>query len=81
MGKPSAVGQGYCTEAACEAIRHAFDDLDLNRVEAHHMTNNPASGRVMRKLGMLPEGILRQAVYKSGEFEDVALYAILRDDY
>jgi RimJ/RimL family protein N-acetyltransferase len=45
------------------------------------MTNNPASGRVMRKLGMLPEGILRQAVYKSGEFEDVALYAILRDDY
>jgi ribosomal-protein-alanine N-acetyltransferase len=73
--------QGYCTEAGREVIRYAFDVLGLNRVQARHMTRNPASGRVMQKIGMTYEGTLRQSILRWGNFEDSAIYSILRDEY
>ena len=45
-------GKGYCTEAGKALICHAFDALSLKRVYALHLTSNPASGRVMEKIGM-----------------------------
>ena len=45
------------------------------------MVRNPASGRVLEKVGMKREGLLRQRVRKWGVFEDVILVAILRDDW
>jgi len=80
IGKPYW-NQGYCTEAAGTVLRFAFDDLGLNRVQARHFTRNPASGRVMHKIGMSHEGHLRQAVRKWGKFEDLELYAILKEDF
>jgi len=74
-------GQGYATEAAAAAQRFAFQELNLNRVYAHHMVRNPASGRVLVKLGMQREGLLRQRVRKWGVFEDVVLMACLREDW
>lgn len=73
--------QGYCTEAAREVLRYAFEVLGLNRVQARHMTKNLASGRVMQKLGMKYEGTLRQSLFRWGKFEDAAIYAILREEY
>jgi RimJ/RimL family protein N-acetyltransferase len=72
--------QGYATEAAAAVIRYGFAELDLNRIQGKHMTKNPASGRVMAKVGMQFEGILRQAIYRWDRFEDIAVYAILRQD-
>jgi RimJ/RimL family protein N-acetyltransferase len=71
---------GYATEAAAALVGFAFQTLALHRVYAHHMTRNPASGRVMRKLGMTHEGTLRQHVCKWGAFEDVELYGVLRGE-
>ncbi len=72
--------QGYCTEAAQEVVRYGFSVLDLNRVQARHMTKNPASGRVMLKAGMTYEGTLRQSALRWDEFQDVAIYSMLRDE-
>ena len=72
--------RGYATEASAALLDLGFDVLGLNRIQAHHLTRNPASGRVMQKLGMEFEGIIRQLVLSRGEFEDVALYAILSSD-
>lgn len=72
--------QGYATEAAAALVRYGFEALGLNRVFAQHMDRNPASGRVMQKIGMQYEGRLRQHVQKWGVFEDVTLYSILRGD-
>ena len=86
IGKPYW-GNGYCSEAAQAIIAFAFCELNLNRVMAYHLTRNPASGRVMEKVGMTYEGHLRQHVYKAdasgknGVYEDLRLYAILRDDF
>ncbi|MGA2659698.1 MAG: GNAT family N-acetyltransferase [Verrucomicrobiota bacterium] len=74
-------GKGYATEAVRRVVRYAFAELKLNRVYAHHMVRNPASGRVLEKLGMKREGLLRQRVQKWGVFEDVVLMAILHDDW
>lgn len=45
-------GQGYCTEAARMILKYGFEQLGLNRIFAGHFTINPASGKVMKKIGM-----------------------------
>jgi [ribosomal protein S5]-alanine N-acetyltransferase len=74
-------GNGYAAEAAKTVIAYAFQELKLNRIYAHHMVRNPASGRVLEKIGMKQEGLLRQRVRKWGVFEDVVLMAIIQDDW
>ena len=64
-------GRGYATEAAAALMRYAFQALGLHRVHATHLTRNPASGRVMQKIGMRHEGTLREHLLKWGVFEDV----------
>ena len=79
IGKPYW-GKGYCTEAVKAVIAYGFDEMELNRILAYHLTRNPASGRVMEKAGMRYEGHLRQHVCKDGVYEDLKLYGIVRDD-
>ena len=69
---------GYMTEALRRVIDYTFDAMDINRIEAQHELDNPASGRVMEKCGMRREGVLRQRLYNMGKFGDVALSAILK---
>ena len=73
--------QGIMTEALKCVIHYGFEGLGLNRIEAQHETSNPASGAVMRKCGMVKEGLLRQRLLNKGRFVDVELYAILRRDW
>ncbi|HEY5571600.1 MAG TPA: GNAT family N-acetyltransferase [Anaerolineales bacterium] len=80
IGKPYW-NRGYCTEAARAVLEYAFSELGLNRVQARHMTKNPASGRVMQKIGMQYEGRLRQQIKRWEAFQDAEMYAILREEY
>ncbi len=72
--------RGIMTEALRRVVAFGFEELRLNRIEAQHEVDNPASGRVMAHAGMQYEGRLRQRIKNKGRFVDVALYAILRDD-
>lgn len=73
--------QGIMTEALTALLDFGFLKLNLNRIEAQHESDNPASGRVMAKAGMSFEGRLRQRIYNKGRFTDVDLYSILRQEY
>ncbi|HRQ78953.1 MAG TPA: GNAT family N-acetyltransferase [Gemmatimonadaceae bacterium] len=73
-------GQGIATEASRAVIAYGFDALGLHRIDAHHFVENPASGAVMRKLGMQREGRLRAMVWRDGVPRDLELYAVLATD-
>lgn len=74
-------GQGYATEAAREMLRYGFEDLVLHRIFASHFGHNPASGSVLRKLGMRHEGCQREHLRKWDRFVDSELYGILRQQW
>ncbi|WP_200940797.1 GNAT family N-acetyltransferase [Sphingomonas sp. Leaf339] len=60
---PDAWGRGYATEAGRVVIEMARHALPIDRLDAWHFADNPASGRVLRKLGFRPTGttIVRQS--------------------
>jgi [ribosomal protein S5]-alanine N-acetyltransferase len=74
-------GHGYATEAAQAVVAYGFEHLQLNRIFAHHFKHNPASGQVLRKIGMRHQGCLRQHVLKWGQFVDLELYSVLREEW
>jgi ribosomal-protein-alanine N-acetyltransferase len=79
IGKPYW-SRGFCTESCRAVLRFGFEVLGLNRIHACHFSRNPASGRVMLKLGMTHEGCRKQHVRKWDKFEDIELYGILKTD-
>ena len=73
--------RGFCTEAGHALLAFGFGTLGLNRVHASHLARNPASGRVMEKLGMTREGIARQHTRKWDRHEDLVLYGVLKEEW
>jgi RimJ/RimL family protein N-acetyltransferase len=74
-------GQGYATEASREMLRYGFEDLDMHRIFASHFKHNPASGRILKKLGMRYEGCQREHLRKWDQWVDSELYGILRQEW
>lgn len=79
IGKPFW-NQGYCTEVAYAVVQYGFTVLGLHRIYATYMPRNPASGRVLQKIGMRYEGCLKQHVKKWDIFEDLEFYGMLRNE-
>jgi [ribosomal protein S5]-alanine N-acetyltransferase len=77
---PPYWGNGYATEAATAVLKYGFETLGLHRIFASHSTNNPASGKVLQKIGMRYEGNQRAHILKWGEFLDLELYGMLASD-
>lgn len=73
-------GNGYATEAAQAILHFAFDEKQYHRVFARFFRSNPASGRVMEKIGMKQEGILIDHVKKENRYEDLVCYGIINSE-
>ena len=74
-------GHGYATEAASAMVRYGFHTLALHRIFASHFKHNPASGRILKKIGMQHEGCQREHLRKWDQFVDSELYGILRREW
>ena len=59
----------------------AFDILKLNRIQAEVMSNNQRVSKMLLLNGYKQEGVLRQAVCKKGEYFDVIVCSILKDEW
>ena len=71
-------GKGYATEAASAVLRYSRDRVGFHRIQAKCCVENRASERVMHKLGMTKEGVLREYFQvQEGCWLDVVLYALL----
>lgn len=71
--------KGYATEAAKAIIDFGFETLNLNKIYATHFLNNPASGRIMQKIGMVKEALLKQHIKKEDEYLDLIMYSVFRN--
>jgi RimJ/RimL family protein N-acetyltransferase len=76
-----AWGRGIATEATRALVDFGFRELALARIYAHVFAGNAASMRVLEKLGMLQEGVLRQHMRKGRRLQDLVVYGLLLDEW
>lgn len=72
---------GFCTEAAKVVIRHGFRECNLDQILAYHFKRNPASGRVLQKIGMLYWDYFPNDTKHWGKWEDQIGYTLSKDKY
>jgi RimJ/RimL family protein N-acetyltransferase len=73
--------KGFATEAAHAAINFAFGRLGYDEIVARHFASNPASGRVMQKLGMTLDPTFSGVQLKEDALLDVVGYSLLREEW
>lgn len=81
VGNAENRSRGIGSFAVSEMLEHAFHNLNLNRVELSVLTENIIAIHLYEKLGFVREGVKRQARFKDGSYSDLAIYALLREDY
>ena len=78
---PAHAGRGYATEAARAMLRVGFEVLGLHRIAGRLDARNTASARVLERLGMRREALLRENEHVKGEWTDELVYAMLEDEW
>jgi ribosomal-protein-serine acetyltransferase len=73
-------GRGIMTRCVARLVRHAFEDLGLNRVTIPVAVENDRSRAVPERLGFRAEGVMREAEWLYDHFVDHVLYALVRSD-
>lgn len=78
---PDAHGEGYATLATEAMVAHAFEERRLHKVVGEAYAHNVASQRVLEKVGLQEEGVLRDEKFVDGEHVDVHRYGLLADEW
>ena len=78
---PDCWGQGYMTEALRAVMRHGFERMGLNRIDALVYIKNDRSIQLLQRLGFKQEGLLRDYICLDGIFFDHFLFALLRREW
>ncbi len=81
IGDTAFQKKGIGTFATNEILKHAFLNLNLKRIELSVLPYNTNAQKLYEKVGFIKEGIKRAAVFKNGEFHNIYLYGILKDDW
>ena len=78
---PSERKKGYCTEAVKIMVDYLFLSKDIVRIQAYADVRNSASQKVLEKADFKKEGIVRKRSFFWGEWRDMTLYSILREEW
>ena len=78
---PSERGKGYCTEAAKILVDYMFLSKSIPRIQTHTDVRNVASQKVLEKTGFKKEGVVRRSIFFRGEWRNMILYSILREEW
>jgi diamine N-acetyltransferase len=73
--------QGYGTETMRLLLRHGFDTLNLHRIWLQVYAKNKRGIRAYEKAGFVHEGKYRQAHYQHGQYHDVHLMSVLKEEW
>lgn len=78
IGDVDCQSLGYGTEATELMLKLGFEEINLNRIELDVLASNARAIRAYEKAGFVPEGRLREAIFRGGRFVDLLRYAVLR---
>jgi RimJ/RimL family protein N-acetyltransferase len=78
---PSERGKGYCTEAVKIMVDYLFLSKEVIRIQAHIDPRNTSSQKVVEKNGFKKEGTIRKCFFAKGDWRDMLLYSILREEW
>lgn len=81
IGDEENCGKGIGSIAIRKMLKHAFLDLNLNRVELEVLTENIRAKKTYEKLGFKFEGVRREACFKNGEYINMEIMSILRKEF
>ena len=81
IGNKQKQGQGIGTFALGAIIDHAFNNLNLRRLQLEVLESNTRAQALYTHFGFVQEGRKRKAVYKSGVYKDELLMGLLREEY
>ncbi|MEQ2464415.1 GNAT family N-acetyltransferase [Niallia hominis] len=73
-------GKGITTEAAKEVIKFGFENMDLVRIQARCDIENIGSARVMEKVSMTFEGVIRKGIFVKSKHRDIKMYSIINEE-
>ena len=73
--------RGYGTNAVRLLLRHAFENLNLNRVSLVVFESNPRAIHVYKKVGFIEEGRMREFHFSGGEYCDTLIMSMLRREW
>ena len=77
---PRFSGKGYMREALLLFCAYMFSIRPINRIQVNTMEGNIASARVAEKCGFIYEGTMRRATFNRGEYHNLRLYSLLREE-
>ena len=69
--------KGYATEAASAILNFGIKELKFHKIYATHFIHNPASGKIMEKIGMQKEAILKHHMKKEEQYLDIQMYSLI----
>lgn len=70
--------KGITTAAIKAVTKYAFEEMQMNRIEAFTSINNLPSKNLLLKNGFELEGLLRKHRYYKGNYVDVYIFSMLR---
>ena len=80
MSKDGGRCKGYGTDAVNTMVQYAFEELRLNCIYANILSYNNASVRLFERCRFKNDGVLRQRIFKKGEYVDLLAYSRLISD-
>ena len=80
IGEKKYLGKGIGKTASAMMLRFLFDHYPINKVYAYCLEEHPATSKLFSSLGFKKDGLLREEVFKNGEFKNVLLFSILRQE-
>lgn len=78
---PDFQGRGFAREAASAVLDFVFETLRPHRVQAFLDARNAASAALCERLGMRREATILEQEYNDGEWQDTAIYGVLRREW
>lgn len=80
IGETNYINGGYGKEASKLMLRFLFDQYPINKCYGYCLEEHPHTTKLLLDLGFQKDGILRDDVFKNGEYKNILLYSILRSE-